>query len=93
LALTAAAAAAAQWLVLPQPAAARGASSQKVDPQLLAAFQEALSDNSYEVNSIAGLTDAYILISSFARVAQLSSINQAAAPTACWHNSTGHKCR
>jgi hypothetical protein len=61
LALTAAVAAAAQWLVLPQPAAARGASSQKVDPQLLAAFQEALSANSYEVNSIAGLMDALIV--------------------------------
>jgi hypothetical protein len=61
LALTATVAAAAQWLVLPQPAAARGASSQKVDPQLLAAFQEALSANSYEVNSIAGLMLALVV--------------------------------
>lgn len=46
--MAAAVAAASQWLALPQPAAARSASSQKVDPQLLAAFQEALSAKSYE---------------------------------------------
>lgn len=51
LSLAAAVAAASQWLALPQPAAARSASSQKVDPQLLAAFQEALSAKSYEVGT------------------------------------------
>eukprot|EP00882_Tetradesmus_deserticola_P024375 GHRQ01026638.1.p1 GENE.GHRQ01026638.1~~GHRQ01026638.1.p1 ORF type:complete len:159 (+),score=13.01 GHRQ01026638.1:651-1127(+) len=49
---SAAIAAAAHWLALPQPAASRGASGQKVGPQLLAAFQEALSAQSHEVNSM-----------------------------------------
>jgi hypothetical protein len=59
LAVTAAVAAAARYLLLPQPAAARGASSKKVDPQLLAAFQEALSAKSYEVNSITHVDCAF----------------------------------
>jgi hypothetical protein len=51
LTLAAAVAAAVQCLTLHQPAAAlaRNTSSQKVDPQLLAAFQDALSAKTYEV--------------------------------------------